>query len=460
MRIKEKIYKSIDVSRDSGVPVLFLSNPGMSKTTCVYSYAKDNGYEVTELRGSTSTPEDITGYYVNEGKDTLTIKYPEWFIKLIEDDKPHILFLDEITTVVKNTQAALLKLVFDRQMHDKKLPDSTLIISAGNYNGNLQGGFGMLSPMLNRFCIVNLTLSRVDLRHFVISEEEDKKQFSIVNDKVDENLMKENIARMVDDLVNTYSNSVKNEASIINLNNSDYSNVDSAEGMLYGILTPRTVSYLTRMLISCAKLGYTKDMDYIALGLIGFGTGEVTDLELLERTYHSDIKNYVNDVLLITDTESTFKNIISNPSYVNSYNNVKRKQEEILKYLSGENDKELNTGDTEPYFKAISSYIDNFTLLIRNIETLKMTKLTLDEMSQLAKKSKEAKNVYKTLQQLSKDKSFSKLDVLNKREIYMVSILEPIFNATERTKGYLIQDNTKDDYITQKDIDRHIKDLS
>lgn len=448
------------MSRDSGVPVLFLSNPGMSKTTCVYSYAKDNGYEVTELRGSTSTPEDITGYYVNEGKDTLTIKYPEWFIKLIEDDKPHILFLDEITTVVKNTQAALLKLVFDRQMHDKKLPDSTLIISAGNYNGNLQGGFGMLSPMLNRFCIVNLTLSRVDLRHFVISEEEDKKQFSIVNDKVDENLMKENIARMVDDLVNTYSNGNKDKAHIINLNNSDYSNVDSAEGMLYGILTPRTVSYLTRMLISCAKLGYTKDMDYIALGLIGFGTGEVTDLELLERTYHSDIKNYVNDVLLITDTESSFKNAISNPSYVNSYNNVKRKQEEILKYLSGENDKELNTGDTEPYFKAISSYIDNFTLLIRNIETLKMTKLTLDEMSQLAKKSKEAKNVYKTLQQLSKDKSFSKLDVLNKREIYMVSILEPIFNATERTKGYLIQDNTKDDYITQKDIDRHIKDLS
>lgn len=460
MRIKDKIYKSIDVSRDSGVPVLFLSNPGMSKTTCVYSYAKDNGYEVTELRGSTSTPEDITGYYVNEGKDTLTIKYPEWFIKLIEDDKPHILFLDEITTVVKNTQAALLKLVFDRQMHDKKLPDSTLIISAGNYNGNLQGGFGMLSPMLNRFCIVNLTLSRVDLRDFVISEEEDKKQFCIVNNNVDENIIKENIARMVDDLVNTYSNSGKNEASIINLNNSDYSNVDSAEGLLYGILTPRTVSYLTRMLISCAKLGYTKDMEYIALGLIGFGTGEVTDLELLKRTYHSDIKNCVRDVLLITDTESNFKNIIHNPSYANSYNNVKRKQEEILKYLSEENDKELNTEDIELYFKAISSYIDNFTILIRNIETLYIYKLTLNEMSELAKKSKEAKSVYKTLNQLSKNKSFSKLDILNKRYIYMVSILEPVFNATERTKGYLIQDNTKDDYITQKDIDRHIKDLS
>ena len=460
MRIKDRIYKSINVSRDSGVPVLFLSNPGMSKTTCIYSYAKDNGYEVTELRGSTSTPEDITGYYVNEGKDTLTIKYPEWFIKLIEDDKPHILFLDEITTVVKNTQAALLKLVFDRQMHDKKLPDSTLIVSAGNYNGNLQGGFGMLSPMLNRFCIVNLTLSRVDLRNFVISEEEDKKSFTIVHEDIDESFIKENIARMIDDLVNTYSNSSKNEASIINLNNSDYSNVDSAEGAIYGILTPRTVSYLTRMLISCARLGYYKDMDYIALGLIGFGTGEVTDLELLERTYHTDIKNYVKDVLTIINTENGFVNILHDPSYINSYKNLKIRQEEILKCISGESKKELEQSDIESYFKFLSAYIDKFTILIRGIDSLKLHKLTLNEMSQICKKSKEAKNVYKTLRQISKNETFAKLDILNKREIYLVSIIEPVFNATERTKGYLIQHNTKDDYITQKDIDRHVKDLS
>ena len=460
MLIKNKIYVSINVSRDSGVPVLFLSNPGLSKTTCIYEYAKDHGYKVTELRGSTSTSEDITGYYVNEGKETLTIKYPDWFIKIIEDDQPHILFLDEITTVVKNTQAALLKLVFDRQMHDKKLPDSTLIISAGNYNGNLQGGFGMLSPMLNRFCLVNLELLPSDLSSFILTEQYEGARFAIKNSEVTQKNIERKIVNMIDTLVNTYSNNKKGEVPIIDLKNKDYSAVDSVQGEMYGILTGRTVSYLARMLTSCVRLGYDHNMDYLALGLIGFGTGEVTDISILKNTYHSDIKMFVNSILK-HETNSQLVDLLTD-NYDASLDSTKDISVKITDALvigsSNSSDSEIYKL-VDSYYKSLNNYITEFSMVVKNVDMMSIddqTKVVRDFCTQ---KSKDAKLVYNTLFRLNKDEGFKKKDSLSRASVYLASILEPIYNAKTATKELFLFDNGQDDKLTHRDLSRHEDEL-
>lgn len=461
MQIKDKIYRSINVSRDSGVPVLFLSNPGMSKTTCVYEYAKDHGYKVTELRGSTSTSEDITGYYVNEGKETLTIKYPEWFIKLVEDEQPHILFLDEITTVVKNTQAALLKLVFDRQMHDKKLPDSTLIISAGNYNGNLQGGFGMLSPMLNRFCLVNLELTAGDLSSFILTDPSPSVTFDIKHEEITQKNIEKKVANMIDTLVNTYSNTKKGEVPIIDLKNKDYSAVDGVQGEMYGILTGRTVSYLARMLTSCVRLGYDVNMEYLAYGLIGFGTGEVTDTHILRKTYYSDIKVFVNNIL--KHTASNMNIDISTVNYDIAFNASKNEANKIADMLV-QSGSQVSNGQmyatVDSYYKAVNQFITEFGMIIKNIDNLTMDEHTKAVADFCMQKSKEAKIVYSMLEQFSKNDSFKEKDSLSRYSVYLASILEPIYNAKNATKNLFLFDKGQDDKLTHGDLNKHKEALS
>ena len=254
MTLKDKIGQSLNISRLSGVPVFFLSNPGVGKTTLVKHYAKINGYEVTELIGSTSSPEDILGYEVNEGKESLTPKYPSWAVQIWNDDKvgkKHILFVDEITTTNPGVQASLLKLVFDRKVKEIPLPDSTLIVSAGNYASNLNSNFGLISPILNRFCEINLNPTIEEVAGYVsgnIDNGDDKKHvypenIATLSDKEDKRINKE-VTDLLHSLLNTYgvhakkSKEDRNNSSdfYLDLNNKDYTSVDNATDEIYGML--------------------------------------------------------------------------------------------------------------------------------------------------------------------------------------------------------------------------------
>lgn len=309
MTLKDKIGQSLNISRLSGVPVFFLSNPGVGKTTLVKHYAKINGYEVTELIGSTSSPEDILGYEVNEGKESLTPKYPSWAVQIWNDDKvgkKHILFVDEITTTNPGVQASLLKLVFDRKVKEIPLPDSTLIVSAGNYASNLNSNFGLISPILNRFCEINLNPTIEEVAGYVsgnIDNGDDKKHvypenIATLSDKEDKRINKE-VTDLLHSLLNTYgvhakkSKEDRNNSSdfYLDLNNKDYTSVDNATDEIYGIMTLRTISYLSRMTKAAIQLGY-KDVPFIPLGLIGFGTGTFKDYSSLEGYHNRLLKQY------------------------------------------------------------------------------------------------------------------------------------------------------------------------
>ncbi|MDR1257417.1 MAG: ATP-binding protein, partial [Spirochaetaceae bacterium] len=62
--IRDAIELAIHVSADSGVPVLFLANPGLAKSTIVGNWAARNGYHLETLIGSRFTQEEILGFQV------------------------------------------------------------------------------------------------------------------------------------------------------------------------------------------------------------------------------------------------------------------------------------------------------------------------------------------------------------------------------------------------------------
>ena len=170
------IFAALKVSEVSKVPVLLLSNPGIGKTTTVYMFAEQRGYRVVELRGNSTTAEEVNGYDVSP-KDVTFDKpmaachlRPSWFQEVLHNQElgqKTLLFLDEITTANEFVQAALLKLIFDRTCGREELPEDTLIVSAGNYSGNLANSMSLLPPVMNRFMIYNIIPSAADLEIFL-----------------------------------------------------------------------------------------------------------------------------------------------------------------------------------------------------------------------------------------------------------------------------------------------------
>lgn len=180
MTVNETIYMALRVSDMSGVPMLLMGNPGTGKTTSVEYYAKANGMNMVLLRGSQSSPEEILGYEVNDGVEEdrggLKIKIaskicPKWFDELYMNHQKGIrtlLFLDEITTASSFVQSALLQVIFGRSIDNGySIPDDTLVVAAGNYASNLSSEFNLIPPLMNRFCIINITIDKTDIDMFL-----------------------------------------------------------------------------------------------------------------------------------------------------------------------------------------------------------------------------------------------------------------------------------------------------
>lgn len=292
--INKLIYDCLEVSKDSKIPFLFLSNPGLGKTSIIKAYAEANGYDLVELRGSQSSPEDILGFYTNDVKsNSLQLKLPSWFHKIISSKKPHILFLDEITTTNEYTQAALLKLIFDREIESYKLPDNCIIVSAGNFVSNLQNSFNqIIAPMINRFCVVNLSLSQNEILDYVSIEPKINK-YEYTYKKIDSKKVEKLVKTFLETLFDKYSISDSPDF-YIDLNNKDFCNMSDLQQEVYNIISPRSIHYLTKITYSLSKIKDNLDdntIRNILLGLIGAGT--------LNYSSVSFMTDYQNDCVKI-----------------------------------------------------------------------------------------------------------------------------------------------------------------
>jgi len=166
---------------ECGRPLLIWGAPGIGKTSIVKSFGLENkNVPVIEVILSLMEPTDVAGLpgILPDEKDPnvkRSINYlPNiWPIdngdKEIEDEngkkilvegKGGIIFLDEINRAHPSVQAAMLKVIFDREIAgaNYKIPSKWLIVAAANRQEDEPGG--SIKPMsfalANRFAQVNL----------------------------------------------------------------------------------------------------------------------------------------------------------------------------------------------------------------------------------------------------------------------------------------------------------------
>jgi len=157
------------------VPGLIIGAPGDGKTTEINMWAEFKGYNVTTITPSNYTLDDISGLDVmmNGGLERMT---PSWFNQLAEmakNGKRNVLFIDEISATNDLLQPPLFRLIFDRVLATKALPENTLIVAAGNLSEDLNNSFRMTAPLVNRFMILNITNDDISYREIIENEIDD-----------------------------------------------------------------------------------------------------------------------------------------------------------------------------------------------------------------------------------------------------------------------------------------------
>ena len=147
-------------------PAFIWGPPGVGKSSIVRHIAAARGLPVIDLRASLLDPTDLRGIPAIEGGRAVWC--PPSFLPKPED-KPGVLFLDEINAAPPLVQASLYQLVLDRRVGEYVLPDGWWIVAAGNRQQDRAVTFRMSSALANRFVHLELEPDVDDWRTWAIA---------------------------------------------------------------------------------------------------------------------------------------------------------------------------------------------------------------------------------------------------------------------------------------------------
>lgn len=148
----------------ANVPVLLWGAPGIGKTAHIRRMVSDLGWPLYEVIASIREPSDFCGYPVPVNAHVRLVPSGEWqeFAAKVEQAGAGVLFLSEISNVAPALQAALMRVVLDRQVGELQLPKSTRIVCDANPVAMAAGGWDLAAPLANRLLHIEWPVPTVD----------------------------------------------------------------------------------------------------------------------------------------------------------------------------------------------------------------------------------------------------------------------------------------------------------
>lgn len=337
MEVNNKIAYFLDLCLGTNIPGLIMSNPGMGKTSTVEKYCEVHNYNLVTVVASQYSPDDILGLQSMQGGKLVRLT-PAWFDHLmsLQSDPKNgtILFLDEITTCDEFLQAPLLNLIFNKSLGIHKLPDTVKIISAGNYESNLNGAFHMTAPLVNRFLILNLTAKDVNIHELI----------NMKNIMID---YQDKILHDYDDI--QFLKLIEDALKSANFSKATY--INDEEHGLVGFQSVRSIHYALRAFQWATLNKMTEYLFKIISDTLGPYADEKYFLPLFQKAYINScmanghvrgfsgngistmsigqLSTYINELIHYPDniTDSIYRNIMKraadiNPSLLERFNKV------------------------------------------------------------------------------------------------------------------------------------------
>ena len=147
--LKSKLETLISINK----PAFIWGASGIGKSEIISKVAEKLDYNLIDVRVSLLDPVDLRG--VPSVENSVTKWNPPIFLPQ-ENDKQAILFLDELPHGSPSVQNALFQLIRDRRIGEYKLPDSTIILAAGNRVSDRVGANKINGALANRFSHLHL----------------------------------------------------------------------------------------------------------------------------------------------------------------------------------------------------------------------------------------------------------------------------------------------------------------
>jgi MoxR-like ATPase len=144
------VRDALAIAVQVGQPVLLWGAPGEGKTRLVEQVAAQLGRRCEVVVGSVREASDFAGIPMRVG-DSVSFVPPRWAQRCVEHPMS-VVFLDELTTASPSVQAAMLRVVLEREVGDLTMPSTVSIIAAANPPDVAAGGDELAAPLANRFC--------------------------------------------------------------------------------------------------------------------------------------------------------------------------------------------------------------------------------------------------------------------------------------------------------------------
>lgn len=145
---------------------------GIGKSECVYQASAllaehiEDWRGVVDLRLSQMEPTDLRGVPVPVSETGTTVMFrPD----TLPRSGAGILFLDEITSAPPSIQAAAYELVLTPEHYG--IPDTWMVVAAGNLQSDRGVTFQMAGPLVNRFNKVEATTTLDDWLNYAITKD-------------------------------------------------------------------------------------------------------------------------------------------------------------------------------------------------------------------------------------------------------------------------------------------------
>jgi len=158
--VLEKTYNN-RILRNKTVP-LFMSNPGIGKTTIIKKFAEDKGVRMRKITLSQRMPNEVVGMVMPDINTGKLIVFDSHELDSLRDGD--ILFLDEVFNgTLKQTLDAVLNLLEDRTLPTGKKLADVLIVAASNPQGLIN-----LTPQIKeRFIRYDLEFNREEYQNLL-----------------------------------------------------------------------------------------------------------------------------------------------------------------------------------------------------------------------------------------------------------------------------------------------------
>ncbi|ALG13411.1 AAA family ATPase [Kibdelosporangium phytohabitans] len=151
--------EALALAVSANLPVLLWGEPGIGKSAGMRQLATGLGVQLETVIASVHEPSDFAGLPVvgaDPANSGVAMAPPDWAVRLARSGNG-LVFFDELSSAPPAVQAALLRVVLERQVGSLRLPEPVRVVAAANPPSSAADGWHLSPPLANRFVHLDWT---------------------------------------------------------------------------------------------------------------------------------------------------------------------------------------------------------------------------------------------------------------------------------------------------------------